>query len=120
MASGIRAGCLASICGYVFFLASGSGFVFLKLIPFLQVVWTIFCVSRMGQLRRGAHKKDATEWDRTNLGFVVGGLLSSVVIFVALLFYPWIRRPPERRLQPRLVAALARLTPTQQDRYHPS
>jgi hypothetical protein len=51
----------------------------------LQVTWTLFCLVRLAQLRRGgAYKQDAEPYARQDYGFALGGSVSSLTLFAAI------------------------------------
>jgi ribose/xylose/arabinose/galactoside ABC-type transport system permease subunit len=55
-------------------------------VPVFQITWTLFCVMRIIQLRRGGgHKADAPQYDRESYGFALGGLVSSTALLVVLV-----------------------------------
>jgi hypothetical protein len=52
----------------------------------LQVTWTLFCIIRLIQLRRGgAYKTDAPSYDRDDYGFALGGSISSLALLVIVV-----------------------------------
>ena len=54
-------------------------------VPVLQI-WTLFCIIRIFQLRRGgAHRADAMPYDRESYGFALGGLISSLILLLVLV-----------------------------------
>ena len=63
------------------------GFQFtLFAVAVLQITWTLFCVIRVIQLRRGGgHKTDAPPYDRESYGFALGGAISSTALLVVLV-----------------------------------
>jgi hypothetical protein len=83
-----RNACLLSLAGYSTILLMGFWFALFTL-PFLQAIWTAFCAVRLVQLvHRGGHKSNAPAWDRESYGFALGGLVSSVTLFVLVALTP--------------------------------
>jgi hypothetical protein len=80
---------LVSLAAYPAGIVIGfwSGFRFLLFaVPVFQIVWTLFCVVRIVELRRGGgHKADAPQSDRESYGFALGGSVSSAALLVVLV-----------------------------------
>jgi hypothetical protein len=52
----------------------------------LQMTWTLFCIVRVVQLRRGGgHKPDAPPYDRNDYEFALGGSVSSLTFLAAIV-----------------------------------
>jgi len=52
----------------------------------LQATWTLFCMIRLIQLRRGgAYKPDAPSYDRDGYGFALGGATSSFALLAVVV-----------------------------------
>lgn len=82
---------LISLAGYAFAVLTGIwiGLWFtLAAVTVLQTTWSLFCIIRLVQLLRcGAYRKTAVEYDRASLGFAIGGLLSSCLLFLLLIVW---------------------------------
>ncbi|MEN6602898.1 MAG: hypothetical protein ABFD86_10830 [Bryobacteraceae bacterium] len=89
MQRSFRKATLISLAVYAAAVLMGfwGGFqITLFVVPVFQIIWTLFCVIRIVQLRRdGAYKTDAPQHDRESYGFWSGGLVSSTALFVVIV-----------------------------------
>jgi hypothetical protein len=52
----------------------------------LQGTWTLFCAIRFVQLRiGGGHRPDAMLYERESYSFALGGLVSSMILFLVMV-----------------------------------
>jgi hypothetical protein len=78
-----------SFTAYAFALAIGfvidfrlTFFILLS----LQVTWTLFCVTRLVQLRvRRSYRSDVESYESEDYGFALGGAVSSLALLLAFL-----------------------------------
>ncbi len=55
--------------------------------------WLIFCAWRLAAgIRHRHYRPEATEWDREDFGFALGGVIASLVLIPAWMLTPiWVR-----------------------------